>query len=167
MTLVTTAAVSQNIDTKIQRLLHPEKSDADISPEPLSYGKDAIPHLIKVIDVNEKAFIGFKNPLDSRIPDAMYNSLGMRAAYEIELILATNEKAKLKDRKYNHLFRYGYIVRDVEKEQLKAMTNADMKIIKAIYLKWWNQNKTKNIDQLRNDWKKGYQPLSKSAFIWI
>jgi hypothetical protein len=167
MTLVTTVAFSQNIDQKIRRLLHPEKSDPDISLEILSYGKDAIPHLIKVIDVNEKGFIGFKDPFDSRIPDAMYNSLGMRAAYEIELILATDERANLKNKKYNHLFRYGYIVHNVEKEKLKSMANEDMKIIKAIYLKWWNQNKTKSINQLRNDWKRGHQPLSKSAFIWI
>lgn len=167
MTLVTTAAASQNIDEKVQRLLHPEKSDMDISLELLSYGKDAIPFLIKVIDVNEKGFIGFKDPLDSRIPDAIYNSLGMRAAYEIELILAMDERANFKNKRYNHLFGYGYIVRTVEKEQLKAMTNEDMKVIKAIYLKWWGQNKTKNINQLKNDWQKGHQPLSNSGFIWI
>jgi hypothetical protein len=167
MTLITTAPVSQDIDAKVQQLLHPPKSNVDIDLELLSYGKNAIPHLIKVIDVNEKGFVGFMDPLDSRIPDAMYNSLGMRAAFEIELMLAIDAKASLKSKKHDHVFRYGYIVRRVEKEQLKAMTNEDMKIIKAIYLNWWNQNKTKNIDQLRNDWKKGVQPLSKSAFVWI
>nr|WP_294950177.1 hypothetical protein [uncultured Mucilaginibacter sp.] len=168
-TCLTTIAHGQSIDEKIQRMLHPKPGDPDVSLEFIRYGKSAIPNLIKVIDADGKTLMGFMDPLSSTIPDAMYNSVGMRAAEEIEWILAGENGAKIKtDKKFNaRLFYYGYIVRDAEKEQLKAMENKDMKVIKDIYLKWWERNKHKTINQLRSDWKMGKRPLSKSGFIWV
>jgi hypothetical protein len=168
-TCLTTVALGQNIDEKIQRVLHPKPGDPDVSLEFIRYGKSAIPNLIKVIDADGKTLLGFLGSNDSTIPDAMYNSVGMRAAREIESILAGEKGAKIQtDKKFRpRLFYHGYIVREAEKEQLKAMENKDMKVIKDIYLKWWNSNKHKTINQLRSDWKTGKRPLSKSGFIWV
>ena len=167
MICITTVSFGQSVDNKIQHLLHPQKGDTNVTSELLSYGTDAIPHLIKVIDVKEKGFMGFQDPRSSFIADGtIHNSLGIRAAYVIELILAMDKESYLQ-KNSGRLYHYGFIVRDSEKEKLKAMENGDMKIIKALYLKWWDHNKSKTISQLRSNWKKGNRPLLKSAFIWV
>ncbi len=42
----------------------------------------------------------------------------------------------------------------------------DLAIIKNIYKKWWFNNETKSLDELRTEWGQGQRPLTKSRYTW-
>ena len=145
-----------------------------------SYGKDIIPYLISQIDRGKKVSISsnFVNPYDSNLRNMVM--VGVNYAYMIELILGKDsimdnvafadgngvwyEKMKL-----YRLYGQCVIIRKKDKDnpQKSKMTVDDMKTIKAIYNKWWESNKDKNLDALRKKWREEGSPLQNSPYMWI
>lgn len=151
----------------------------------LTYNKQVIPCLIDSIDISRKGFIGFLDPKSSRIPPFFLNNqTGINYAYLIELILSKDSIESVKRtwesdhdflhweelvkpyRIYNHCVivkkdREGYPIPN-------ALTHDDMLVVKWIYSLWWEANKHKSIEVLREERKKGARILKDPyIYIWI
>jgi hypothetical protein len=126
----------------------------------LKIGKPVIPYLISVIDSENLGFVGFQDPRSSFYYGLDYNYCGIRAAYMIEYILANQINEQW-------MYENCVIVKKSNNKPLKKrLSYKDMKEIKKIYQKWWNDNKKKTLDELREDWKKDKDPLTNSSFMW-
>jgi len=144
--------------------------------ETFKIGKPAIPLLIEYIDGDNKRIVGFPNPYSSTIGAFdIPNYEGIIAAYAIELILAKDSLSGNKityegTTQINPFKIYSYcVIARVENgvETQKELTLDDMKIIKNTYRTWWNKNKDKSIEELRNEWKQGKFILSNSGYKWV
>ena len=146
-----------------------------------SYGKDIIPYLINHIDMDKYGIAGFVNPYDSNLGNMVMGSpLGVNYAYMIELIMtkdsildnvafADGNNVWYEKMKLYRLYGQCVIIRKKDKDNppKSKMTVDDMKTIKAIYNKWWEHNKDKNLDALRKKWKEEGSPLLNSPYMWI
>ena len=148
-----------------------------------SYGKDIIPYLINQIDRGKMISSNFVNPYESNLGRTALHGgpLGINYAYMIELILA---KDSIRD---NYVYRdfcydcwyekmktykiYGRCTiiekKDLNNPDVLPVSFDDMKTIKAVYNKWWESNKDKNLDALRKKWREEGSPLLNSPYMWI
>jgi len=132
-------------------------------------GKKSIPLLIKEISDNTKVINEIRNPLSSFYGEP-YVFFGVFSAYVIELILGreklnTENSYKsqyLLDEPTNYIYTRGLII----DEENRIINKEDLIKIRKIYAEWWEKNKDKTIEQLRNDWKKNIKPLSGSKYHW-
>ena len=150
----------------------------------LALNKQIIPYLIDSIDIERTSFfIGFRNPTSSFIGSYhMNNQKGILDAYCIDFILSkdsieTVEKI-LSDDDYltrwqkqiepYRIYGLGVIVKQDENDKpiLEPLTHEDMVIIKKMYLDWWEKNKEKPIETLREEFKNGNKILQ-LPYIWI
>jgi uncharacterized protein VirK/YbjX len=85
--------------------------------------------------------------------------VGIRAAYMIEYILANTNNQKI--------FNYGVIVKIVNnKPVMQPLTYEDMKALKVLYQNWWEDNGSKSITELADDWKNNKRALTNSCYKW-
>jgi hypothetical protein len=134
-------------------------------------GKNAIPLLIDGIGCNKRiAAATLSNPMDSFLSFDKICS-GVINAYLIELILAREEIIQknffespfiLGHDQQNYLYLKGFITN----RRGKLINKHDMTRIKMILKRWWEKNKDKAIEQLRDDWKNNFRPLSGSGYNW-
>ncbi len=135
-------------------------------------GKKAIPPLIDAIDDDSMTFICLNNPHSSTISQgSLSNYSGIMAAYMIELILA-RDKLKLGGSgdsvwvfggdPQNYIYNNGFIVRNDGND----LMHRDVKDISEIYRTWWEQNKSRSIEGLRDDWQNNVRPLTGSDYHW-
>ncbi len=159
---------SQNLKQSASQYVYGKRDSVTIS---FIYetGKEVIPVLIDLIDIDKKGMPGFSNQFSSNI-DLSKKYLGMNAAFMIELILST-------DKDYLPLIRYqgtslvtpvdgissGIIINKIS---LKPLSKDDMKEIKEKYLQWWDLNKNYSLEKIRIKWKAGDRPLSDSNYLW-
>jgi len=47
------------------------------------------------------------------------------------------------------------------------ISRAQMSDIAGAYRQWWERNKTKSLQELRDAWASGDRPLTGSRFAWI
>jgi len=83
-----------------------------------------------------------------------------------------NRKLRLNEwdeyiKKYR-IFEYGIIVKRINKIQiLNPLYHTDMVEIKKIYLSWWENNKSKSIEQLRKEWIQNGSILNTDGnYLW-
>jgi len=149
----------------------------------LALNKEIIPYLIENIDTEETSFIiNFLNPISSFIGSYHINQKGILDAYCIDFILSkdsieTVEKI-LSDDDYltrwqkqiepYRIYGLGIIVKQDENDKpiLEPLTHEDMVIIKKMYLDWWEKNKEKPIETLREEFRNGNKILQ-LPYIWI
>jgi len=94
----------------------------------------------------------------------LVNYDGVFDAYIIELILSTAKLSEEDIRQNRHnLFTRNIIIKNVDPTPLEY---ADILSIKMIYNNWWERNKGKSIEALRQDWKNNKRPLSGSKYSW-
>ena len=150
--------------------------------EMLSLNKQIIPCLIDSIDVEKTSFIGFLNPTSSYVGNYHFNQYGIKYAYNIDYILSKDSVETAintwsEDECFLHwdeitkpyrIYDYGIIVKlDVnDKLILEPLTHKDMVTIKKIYLDWWNGNKDKSIETLREEFRRGNKILQ-PPYVWI
>ncbi|CAN5746524.1 hypothetical protein BH10BAC2_BH10BAC2_44010 [soil metagenome] len=149
-----------NISKEVNILVQKErKDDEELFEKFKGYGEDAIPYLIAVIDKEEKGFLGFNDPLSSKLYLFNYNYVGLRAAYMIELILADTSNYKI--------YEYAVIVKkEFNEPQMTALSAVDMKELKNIYEKWWDSNKLKPLKELSKEWKANKRIIDGSSYLW-
>lgn len=139
-------SAQNNIDTLIQYLFSgmPEidpqlkllqtKENHYILQKILSYGNKAIPYLIEVIDVDNQ-YIDYHGALSSTLYSDYY---GIVCVKIIEKIINKNFQCEniYKDQKYCRL------------------SLEDMKTIKLLYIRWWEENKQYSKREIRQQRKK-------------
>jgi hypothetical protein len=160
---------------ELYKFLFVNTGQENIFNETYLMGKDIIPCLIDFIDINKKTFIGFQDPKSSNIyPFISDNYIGIRAAYLIEFVLSkdtiTTSKSDLWEQEIEpyRIYKYGVIVNTQNKEPIpKSLNSEDIKVLKEIYLKWWQSNKEKPLEQLRKEWKENKHILDNSSYKWI
>ena len=138
-------------------------------------GKDAIPCLIEFMDTDKKSVVGYKDPYSSIIEPFVFNNyIGIKAGYLIEFIIAKDSVENVsvdvwKDKLNPYrLFEYCVIVKtENNKPILEPLDYIDMKVLKEIYLKWWQLNKDKPIELLRKEWKENKHILDNTPYKWI
>jgi hypothetical protein len=151
------------------------------SQEILSLNKQIIPCLIDSIDTDRTSFIGFKNPMNSYIENYHFNQKGIKYAYDIDYILSkdsieTVNKTWNDNEDFLHweeimqperIYNIGIIVKQENNNPiLEPLTHADMVNIKKMYFEWWEENKKKPIEILRQDFRNGNKIL-KLPYVWI
>jgi len=129
-------------------------------------GISSIPHLIDLIDVEEKCRVGFHEITSSSFDEFSQNNFkGIKTAYLIESLIHAPEKNNNDGLPKTKLFGYGVIVRIKEGEpELQPLTQTDMKAVKEIYKSWWSKNQSKSLIDIR---KENYNILKGSGYIWI
>jgi hypothetical protein len=149
------------IAQQVNLLVQKERHDSDTLYKKFrQYGVHAIPHLIDVIDKNEKGFVGFGDPMSSYIYPYHFNYVGIRAAYLIEYILADTNSVRI--------YYYGII----EKKGMgrfgrDSLSLNDMKAIKTAYTQWWEKRKQQPLKELNKEWKSNDSlTLSNSHYVW-
>ncbi len=135
-------------------------------------GKKAIPPLIDAINDDSMTFICLNNPISSTISQgSLSNYSGILAAYMIELILARdklhlggsgNSVWVFGSDPQNYIYDNGFIARNDGGD----LMHRDIKDISEIYRTWWEQNKSRSIEGLRDDWQNNVRPLSGSDYHW-
>ena len=134
-------------------------------------GKKSIPLLIREISDNTKILCQIQNPKYSFYGEAN-TYFGVLSAFVIELIigretLSTENSLKsqflLGGDYNNYVYTKGVII---DEENNRSITEADLIEIRKIYEAWWEKNKSKSIEQLRNDWRNNIRPLSGSKYHW-
>ena len=147
--------------------------------------KEIIPLLINDIDRDEKVVIGLANPYSSnRAPESWNMSYrGVRSAYFIEFLLrAQSNVDNIQNfRKQNGLpilddsenswrnktsFYFLWNDNVIIKEDFSPLNRRDMKAIKKIYERWWQENKNISIEELRDLYGKK-TILEGSPYEWI
>ncbi len=131
---------------------------------------NAIPALIEAIDDKDPFDqIELKNPILSGVPKEAFQKtyMGVLAAYTIELILGKealrgNQNA-LSPRldPEDCVYDFGILHRDGE-----TITRDDLAKVKALYQKWWDTNKDKSLQELRQEWIHNKRPLSGTPYRW-
>lgn len=179
-----TARKAEPVEEAVQQLLYGPMRPAIV--ELHARGKESIPALIAVIDSSETTGAPFLDPASSTISNALSEfRKGVAAAYVIEMILMTEElhfagdqdwsgPLGLNRQHYLYTGQQGVIIHSggdsgwsgVGSSGDRGLTVEELKEVKAIYQKWWEENKKKSIEELRADWKEGRRPLSGSAYMW-
>lgn len=149
----------------------------------LSKKKEIIPCLIEHIDIEEKGIVAFIDPSSSHLYSYMCsNKLGINYAYYIDYILS-KDSIETVDKIWNdnedflywkeiikpyRIYNLGIIVKQDENNKpiLEPLSYKDMVNIKEMYLDWWEKNKEKSIEMLREDFRKGNKIL-KLPYVWI
>lgn len=160
-----------------------KKSLFDITyEEALSLNKQIIPCLIDSIDISGTSFIGFFNPMSSYIDNYRFNQKGIKNAYLVDYILS-KDSVEIVNKTWNkegdvmhwaeqtkpyRIYNIGVIVKqsDHHKLILEPLTPSDMVKIKKMYLNWWENNKDKPIEILREKFRKGTKILQ-LPYVWI
>jgi hypothetical protein len=138
-------------------------------------GKNAIPCLISLIDLNRMSMVGIIDPKLSYIPPFILNNYrGIDAAYLIELTLSTDSllSDSIADWKGGinpyKIYNYCVIVKNEQKKTiLEPLSYSDIKAVKELYMKWWETNKDKSLSELRKEWKQGKHVLDENKYKWI
>ncbi|MCB1053756.1 MAG: hypothetical protein KDC71_24340 [Acidobacteria bacterium] len=98
---------------------------------------------------------------------------GIFAAYIVELILSGKKIDDSFDLKYPVSFlkedEYLYLVGMIfckKNHQPIGHSRKKMREISKIYLDWWLVNKDKSLIELREQWSKGFRPLTGSEYYW-
>ena len=148
----------------------------------LSMNNQIISCLIDSIDIQKTLFVGFKNSMSSYIGKYHINRGGIIYAYLIDYILSKDSIETVikywsdnedflhweeKTKPYR-IYNFGVIVKQDEngKPILEPLTHEDMVKIKKMYLDWWEQNKDKSIEILREEFRKGNKILQ-LPYVWI
>lgn len=170
-----TACKGQEKCDELYNFIFTNTGEKNVYSDVHSMGKDVIPCLISFIDRDKKSVVGFQDPKSSTIHSFTFkNYIGIKAAYLIEFILSKDTVESVKSnyweqqtKPYN-LFGYSIIVRtENDNPILKPLDYEDMKVLKGIYLKWWQLNKGKSIEVLRKEWKENKRILNYSKYKWI
>jgi hypothetical protein len=143
-------------------------------------GKEAIPGLIERIDGFERIKIGLAKPILSSMP-AYYlkeNYAGIYWAYFIEWLLWGRNPQKYdwesyyneKNLSMTHDFKiafeyYKYNYNLLVTRSNKQLTYDDMKAVKSIYEKWWEENKHLSMSKLREKYDND-EIWKQSPFDW-
>ncbi|MDR2854031.1 MAG: hypothetical protein LBV31_01855 [Prevotellaceae bacterium] len=160
-----------------------EKSLSSITyEEVLPLNKQIIPCLIDSIDTSTTSLIGFKDPVSSFIGNYHFNLYGIKYAYLVDYILSIdsietvnktwNESENFlhwaEETKPYRIYNIGIIVKQDENDKpiLEPLTYDDMVKIKKMYFDWWEQNKDKPIDILKEEFRKGNKILQ-LPYVWI
>jgi len=148
--------------------------------EVLLLNKQIIPCLIDSIDTQETSVVGYKNPISSYIANYHFNQIGIKYAYNIDYILSKdsietvmqtlsdNEDHWEEKTKSYRIYNIGVIVKKGKNNQLilEPLTHEDMINIKKMYFDWWEKNKNKSIETLREEFRKGNKILQ-LPYVWI
>ena len=149
----------------------------------LSKENEIIPCLIKQIDIEEEGKVAFINPSSSHLYSYMFsNKLGINYAYYIDYILSmdsveTVNKIWNENEDFYHweeitkpyrIYNAGVIVKQDGNNNpiLEPLSHADMVNIKKMYTDWWEKNKEKSIETLREEFKNGNKILQ-LPYVWI
>jgi hypothetical protein len=170
-----TACKGQKKCNELYKFIFTNTAQKNVYYETHLMGKDAIPCLIDFIDTDKKSIVGFQDPKSSTIYSFNFkNYIGIEAAYLIELILSKDSIETVKSNEWEQnvkpyrIYGYGVIVKIRNKEPiLEPLDYGDMKVLKDIYLKWWQSNKEKSIELLRKEWKENKHILNNSNYKWI
>lgn len=164
--LIFTSCKSQEIEGAVDELLQSTQkiNNPDLYRKFLVYGRDAIPVLIKKMDVNQKTYSGYFYPRNSNLM-SLVNYDGVYAAYMIEFILSREklDETKIQDPTWYVLFNRDVIIRPKE---MRPLEFKDMLAIQRIYTAWWEVNKGRPIEELRTEWKNKNRPLLNSVYTW-
>ncbi|MGM0620212.1 MAG: hypothetical protein ACQETJ_04130 [Bacteroidota bacterium] len=143
-------------------------------------GKEAIPGLIERIDGYERIKIGLAKPILSSMP-AYYlkeNYAGIYWAYFIEWLLWGRNPQKYDWESYYNeknlsmthdlkiafeYYKYDYNLLVTKSD--KQLTYDDMKVVKTIYEKWWEENKHLSMSKLREKYDND-EIWKQSPFAW-
>jgi hypothetical protein len=146
-------------------------------------GKRAIPSLINSIGSTETIAVAYWNPISSEAPPegAKIRQLATEIyAYMIEIILSREEfVCDGKDFMFlcsydNHAY-YSFLLFDKKEDKMLTEYNDDgtctvsiddLVKVRRVYSDWWDRNKDKSIEQLRDDWKNGVRPLTGTDYKW-
>lgn len=159
---VTACRTSQNKHERlVQKLMHQhEFQEIDFEIEFKKLGKEAIPYLIEAINHKKMGFVGFGDPMSSKIQSFHYNYVGIRAAYMIEYILSGAKEPRL--------YHYAVIVKSSDPEfRMETLNEADLEKVKAIYEQWWALNRDKTLNELIVGWKANSRPLINQDYKWV
>jgi hypothetical protein len=150
--------------------------------EMLSLNKQIIPCLIDSIDTQRTSFVGLVDPRSSYIENWNINQIGIKYAYNIDYILSRDSVETIMQTwddnedfvhwaertKPYRIYYFGVIVKQDDNGQsiFEPLTHEDMVIIKKMYSEWWEENKEKPIETLREEFKTGNRIL-KLPYVWI
>jgi hypothetical protein len=136
-------------------------------------GKNAIPKLIDEIDNHHLVPMVLSDPTSSQMPLDSSVSCGVVAAYLIERILEWPFWQFQPGLSGNYRIIVGcptswayYSVCIVNVNTHQPCSKDDLKVVKAVYQAWWEQNGNKSLDELRKDWIAGKKPLAGSIYRW-
>jgi hypothetical protein len=155
--------------TNLQNGTHEEVSKAIHALHAL--GAKAIPDLIESISSDRFVANLLRDPTSAYIQDASLSQYaGVRSAYVIDLILASDKLPNIKKKSdfvlginpQNYLYSQAVIV----KEEKQPISSQDLLIVRGIYQQWWERNKVKLIDDLRKGWLEGERPLKGKQYSW-
>jgi hypothetical protein len=134
-------------------------------------GKPAIPLLINRIENTRPVKIILASPLESYIEKAdLVRPQGVLAAYLVEWVLAIDSMNldefmkspfPFGDDSHNYIYPWGRLVIGG-----RMAVAEDLIAIKNIYQEWWRRNGSKELSELRIEWKHNIRPLSGTAFSW-
>jgi hypothetical protein len=116
-------------------------------------GKRAIPSLINSIGSTETIAVAYWNPISSEAPPegAKIRQLATEIyAYMIEIILSKEDK----------------MLTEYNDDGTCTVSIDDLVKVRRVYSDWWDRNKDKSIEQLRDDWKNGVRPLTGTDYKW-
>lgn len=161
------------------------------SPDGLIYiyrqGKDVIPYLIDSIGNTKLSLMhDFLDPKLSYIPDYLFVPWGCRYAYYINYIMEKDnvsdlpniKKLLLSNLDYSEetweksisllrLYKYGIISKKTgDTDSIVPVKGEDMKKIQAIYAKWWERNKDKTLEEMRDIWRLQPNIIDSAGYIW-
>jgi len=167
--------MGQNKCDELSKFIYTNTESKNVYNETYLMGKDAIPCLIDLIDINKKTLVGFQDPKSSTIyPFTFNNQIGIKAAYLIEFILSKDSIEAIKGVEWEQkikpyrIYQYGVIVKKENNTPvLEPLNYDDMKELKEIYSKWWQLNKEKPLELLRKEWKGNNLILNNSCYKWI
>ena len=136
-------------------------------------GKQAIPMLLGEIGDTELAPVSLANPILSYRPFTSPTYCGVVAAYLIDLILGQGSLSlqafpeggnfMIEGAPENYVFSLGYITHASSGKPIQRRT---LSKIEKLYADWWKVNAGRNLEAMRDDWRKGKGPLTGSAYKW-
>ena len=150
-------------------------------------GKDVIPYLIDSIGNTEISLMGdFLNPKVSIIPDYLFVPKGCLYAYYINYIMEkdnVDDLPNIKEQLFSkwdyseeiweeaispiRLYKFGIISKKTEDiDSIIPVKGEDMKKIQAIYAKWWERNKDKTLEEMRDIWRLQPSIIDSAGYIW-
>jgi hypothetical protein len=130
-------------------------------------GKPAIPLLIDMIENPRPIEIILESPSRSTIE--LKQPQGILAAYLIEWILAI-DSVNLDDimkspflfgDEQNYIYPQACIVIGGRRASAE-----DLIAVKSLYQEWWRRSSSKELSELRLQWKHGVRPLGGTAYSW-
>jgi hypothetical protein len=137
-----------------------------------AYGKKAIPDLIEAISSDQEVPFLLANPINSNLSGSQTRvSLGLTAAYLVELILSKKDFAIQSDDEKefifgnykNYVYSRGEIFHTADN---KVIAESDLALVKIQYQTWWSKNADKSLETLREDWAQNKKPLTETLYKW-